>query len=282
MDSSSTSTDGLLKFLAWLDKNKKRVSLIATGTAVAGALIAAIVYYQSQKESRASEALSNVRRPFNPSTALPAGTAEAYLKVARDYDGTKAAGRALLEAGSVYYTEGNYPNAETQYKRFLSEYPDSPFLPQGLLGLASTLDAEGKAADAIAKYEELRRRFPSDSVIDEAKLGLARLYEKQNPAEAYKLYSELVSAGSQTGVGSEAGIRREDLLEKHPDLGQTNVPPAAVVAPVTPAPQVSMARPVTTNPVIMTITNTSRTSPASSTGAPPASPLVIPPTSGKP
>src|SRR4030081_2659809 len=136
MDSSATSTDGLLKFLAWLDKNKKRVSLIAAGAAVAIALIAAIIYYPSQKESRASEALSNVRKPFNPSIPLPAGTAEAYLKVAREYEGTKAAGRALLEAASAYYTEGNYANAETQYKRFLNEYPDSSFLPQGMLGFA--------------------------------------------------------------------------------------------------------------------------------------------------
>ena len=243
--------------------------MIAGGTAVAVALIATIVYYQTQKESRASEALSNVRKPFNPSAPLPPGTAEAYLKVARNFEGTKAAGRALLEAGSVYYTEGNYANAETQYKQFLNEYPDSPFLPQGMLGLASTLDAEGKAADAIAKYEELRRRFPTDSVIDEAKLALARLYEKQNPTEAYKLYSELVSSGSQSGVGSEAGIRREDLLEKNPELGKTNAPPAPAIAPVSPGPQVSMTTPGSTNPVVMTITNIPR----------PATPMLVPNTS---
>src|SRR5437667_12641508 len=172
MEQSSTSTDSLLKFLAWLDRNKRKVGIIAGGVVLVVAIIALVFSYQNQKEVRASEALSNVRKPFNPSVPTPPDIAQAFLKVARDFEGTKAAGRALLEAASLFYTEGNYTNAEAQYRRFLNEYPDSPFLPQGMLGLASTLDAEGRTTDAIAKYEELRRRFPNDSVIDETKLAL--------------------------------------------------------------------------------------------------------------
>jgi len=266
MEHFSTSTDSLLKLLAWLDQNKKRVGLIAGAVVLAVALIALIFYYQSQKEVRASEALSNVRKPFNPSIPAPPDTAQAFLKVAQDYEGTKAAGRALLEAASLLYGEGSFTNAEAQYKRFLNDYPDSPFLPQGMLGLASTLDAEGKSSEAMAKYEELRRRFPNDSVIDETKLALARIYERQNPSEAYKLYGELVGLGSQSGVGSEAGMRMADLVEKHPEL--TNAPPTTTVTPAksTP-PQVVTTRPGSTNQMVMTLSNiTSRPS----TSAPPA------------
>ncbi len=252
MDSSSTATDSLLKFVAWLDKNKKRVSLIAGGVVAGVALISIIIYYESQKETRASEALSNVRKPFSPTAPLPPDVAQSYLKVAQDFEGTKAAGRALIEAASLFYTEGNYSNSETQYKRFLNEYPDSPFLAQGMLGLASTLDAEGKTPEALAKYEELRRRFPNDSVINGTKLALARLYEKQNPAEAYKLYNELLATSSQSGIGSEAGIRLADLTEKYPDLAKTNAPPAPVMSLV-PQP----LKPSATNPMVMTMTNTS-------------------------
>jgi len=254
MDSSSTKSDGLLRLLAWLDKNKKRVGLIAGGVLAALALIAGIVYYQSQKEGWASEALSNVRKPFNPTAPVPTDLPQAYLKVARDYEGTKAAGRALLEAGSLLYTQGSFTNAEAQYKRFLNEYPDSPFLAQGMLGLASTLDAEGKTTEALAKYEDLLRRFPKDSVVDETKLAMARLYEKQNLAEAYKLYNELVATGGQTGIGSEAGIRLADLLEKYPDLAKTNAPPAPTMTPSRPPPQVSITK-STNNPIVITMTN---------------------------
>ena len=243
MESSATSSDNLLRLLAWLEKNKKRVGLITAGVALVVGITAAVVYYEGQKEVRASEALSNIHKPLNPASAAPANLAQDYLKVARDFDGTTAAGRALLEAAATFYTEGNFTEAESQYKRFLNGYPDSAFLPQGMLGLASTLDAQGKTADATAKYEELRRRFPTDSVIDETKLALARIYEKQNPAEAYKLYGELIAAGSQTGIGSEAGIRQADLIEKYPDLAKTNAPAPSAVS-LTP-----------TNQMVMTLTN---------------------------
>jgi predicted negative regulator of RcsB-dependent stress response len=257
MDSTTTSTDNLLKFLAWLDKNKKQVSLIAGGTLVAVALIAGIIYYQSQKEVRASEALSDIRRPFNPAILPPTNVVQSYLKVAQEFSGTRAAGRALLEAASVLFTEGNFANAETQYRKFLSDYPDSPFLSQGMLGLASTLDAEGKTADAMKAYEELRRRAPNDSTTDETKLALARLTEKQNPAEAYKLYNELVSAGSQSGIGSEAGIRLSDLQEKYPELGKTNAPPLSPSTTIStrPGSAATVVRQGSSNQMVMTITN---------------------------
>jgi len=269
MEHSSTSTDSLLKILAWLDQNKKRVGLITGAVVLAVGLIALIFYYQSQKEVRASEALSNVRKPFNPSIPTPPDTAQAYLKVARDFEGTKAAGRALLEAASLLYADGKYTDAETQYRKFLNDYPDSPFLPQGMLGLASTLDAEGKTNEAKDKYEELRRRFPTDSVIDETKLALARIYERDKPAEAYKLYNELVGLGSQSGVGSEAGMRMADLVEKHPELIKTNAPPTATVTSTQSTPQVSITRPGSTNQMVMTLTNFNRPSTsAPSTSAP--------------
>jgi len=282
MDSSATSTDNLLKFLAWLDRNKKRVSLISAAVLAAAGLVAAIFYYQSQKEIRASEALSNVRKPFNPASPLPENVVEAYLKVAREFDGTKAAGRALIEAASLFYIEGKYAEAETQYKRFLNDYPDSSFQPQGMLGLASTVDAEGKTADAIEQYEKVRKRYPNDSVVDEAKLALARLYEKQNPSEAYKLYSELLAMGSQSGVGSEAGIRVTDLLEKYPDLAKTSAPPSSALAPVQPGPQT--ITPAMSNAMRMAMTNFSNrpgTNPAlisASTGVTATAPLLLKPT----
>ncbi len=272
MDSSTSTTDTLLKFLAWLEKNKQRVSLIAGGVILVVALIAAIVYYQSQKEARASQALSDVRVPFNPATPAPSGTLQAYLKVAQDFEGTKAAGRALLEASALLYMEGKYPEAEARYKQFLSGYPESPFLQQGMLGLASTLDAQGKTSEAIAKYEELRRRFPNDSVTDETKLALGRLHEKQNPAEAVKLYNELIALGQQSGVGAEAGMRLADLMEKHPELAKTNSPPAPMLPalPKTP-PQVNIItnRP-STNAVVMNVTNIQNQVPPAATAPAPS------------
>src|SRR5204863_2321049 len=112
------------------------------------------------------------------------------------------------------------------------------------------LDTKRKAPEAIAKFEEIKRRYGKSPVIDEVKLALARLYEEQNkPAQALELYDEIVAAnqfgGQFTGLGSEAGLRKEDLLAQHPELRKVTPPPT--IQP-TPQPLPPMPVLVNTNP----------------------------------
>ena len=215
----------MIRFLAWFEVNKKRV-LIGTLVVVAVALVVGLtIYYQSQREVRASEALSEVHTPASPTAPLPAGTAEAYKKIVQEHKGTQAAGRALIMAGTTLYTQGQYDEAQKLFEQFARDYPASPFVPEALYGVASSLDAQKKPADAIGKFEELRRRYAKSSVMDQTKLALGRLYEEQNkPAQALELYDELTKGNQFTGIASEAGLRMEDLLAAHPELKKTNAP----------------------------------------------------------
>ena len=225
MQSDATQSDSFIRFLAWVEANQKKLIIAAVAAVVAIAVIAYISYEQGQKEIRASHAFANVAAPMSATAPLPPGTADAYLKVANEHDGTKGGARALLQAGAVYFIERRYDDAQKAFDRFLKEYPGSEWVPQAHFGIASTLDAQGKTAEAVAKFEEMRRRFANDAVIDEVKLALARLYENQNkPAEAHKIYAELVQANPYSGMGSEAGVRMEELEEKFPELAKTNAP----------------------------------------------------------
>jgi len=175
MDAPATQSAGLIKLLAWFEVNKKRV-LIGAGVAlVVGLGIFLAVNYQSQHEVRASEALSEVKVPMSPMTPPAPGTADAYLKVARDYKGTQAGGRALILAGTTLFVQGQYDDAQKAFEQFARDYPASPFVSEALFGVASCLDAKKKTAEATAKFEELRRRYGKSSVMDETKLALARL-----------------------------------------------------------------------------------------------------------
>jgi TolA-binding protein len=232
-----TNADRFLAFLAWVEVNKKR--LITYGIIVLVAVVAmvAFVNYQAQKEQRASEALSSVRAPSNPATPLPPGTAEAYLKVAKEHAGTKAAARALELAARTRFEEGNYADAQKLFEQFTREYGSSPWLANASYGIAAALEAQGKTAEALAKYEEVRRRFGSDpTVSDETKLAIARIYEQQNKsADALKVYEEMAGGVAYSGFASEAQARREELLEKHPEL-KTNLPaPPLAANPITTA-----------------------------------------------
>src|SRR5207245_8911890 len=143
---------------------------------------------------------------------------------------------------------------QKKFQQFAREYPASPFIPEALFGVASCLDAKGKPADAIGKFEELRRRYGKSSIMDQTKLTLGRLYEEQSkPAMALDLYEELVRA-NQSGIGSEAGLRMEDLLAQHPELKKTNAP---IITPP-PAPRLTNLASRMTNRTPMTITNLTR------------------------
>jgi TolA-binding protein len=263
MDAQQTQpSDSFYNFVAWLEVNKRKV-MIWTAAALAGVIVVvAVISYQAQKERRASEALSNVRAPSTAAATPTAGSADAYLKVARDHAGTQAAGRALLLAASTRFQEGAYADAQKLYEEFTRDYPESRWLPQAYFGIASSLDAQGKAPEALKQFEQLRRQFPNDAVADETKLALARIYEGQNkPAEAFKLYDELLKANPYSGLGSEAGLRQADLVEKHPELAKTNLPPA-----ITPQQMITMTnmmqqatnRPTTNRIQVRPMTNTTQ------------------------
>ena len=255
MDSDATQSDSYLRFVTWVQANLKRLVIGTVIVLAAIAVIAFISYEQGQKEVRASHALANVPTPQSPTGPMPPGTAEAYLKVAKDHAGTRAGARALLQVGAAYFVEGKYAEAQATFEQFLKEYPGSEWIPQAHFGVASSLDAQGKTADAVAKFEEMRRRFANDATSDEVKLALARLFETQNkPADAYKLYSELVSANPYGGMGSEAGVRKEELERKFPDLAAANAPMPQPLMPLAGA----TSQPAATNRVIA-ITNMIRT-----------------------
>jgi predicted negative regulator of RcsB-dependent stress response len=241
MESEATSQSKSIAFQAWFEVNKKR---LAIGLGVALVVVLAVALFlqqQAQKEQVASRALSDVKLPWNPAEKAP-GVFDALQKVAKEYEGTKAAERALLTSAGVLFTEKKYAEAEAQFAQLTRAYPDTVWAAEAALGVASSLDAQGKTAEAISKYEEIRRRFAGSAIIDDAKLALARLYEEQKPEDAYKLYDELAKSGPGSRLAMEANMRQEDLLKARPELvklkeamapppmQQQNIPPGALSA----------------------------------------------------
>ncbi|HEY0456234.1 MAG TPA: tetratricopeptide repeat protein [Verrucomicrobiae bacterium] len=251
MDSeSSKQSTFIFDLLGWLETNKKRVLIGLGVAAVLGVIISLVAVSMTNREERASEELTKVGVPVNPTQPIAAGTADNLLKLSKEYSGTKAAARALLASASTLFLEGNYTAAQQRFEEYAKEYPDTPWIPQAAFGVAACLDAQKKTPEAISKYEEVRKRYANDNVADESKLALARLYEGQNrPEDAYKLYDELANANPYSALGSQAGMKREDLLEKYPQFAKTNAP----------APTATTSMNPTTQPKITMITNRSAT-----------------------
>ena len=218
------------KLWSWFETNKKQVIWGSTAVAVVGLIVWFVAWQRGEKEVNASEALSKV----SSSAATTPGArpdAAAYLKVAASYPKSSAGARALLLAGGTYFVDGKYPEAKAQFQRFTSEHRDSPFMGQALLGIAASLDAQGKTNEAVVAYKDLVDHHPGESVLPQAKFALARLYEAQGKLEiARSLYEELNRTDPYGSLGSEAGMRLEELFAKNPALAikpaaPTNAPP---------------------------------------------------------
>ena len=80
----------------------------------------------------------------------------------------------------------------------------------------------------MTAYKELIDRRPTDYILPEARFALGRLYEAQNKPEEARLQFEQVARNNPYGsLGSEAGIRLEELKVKYPSLFTPPAPPDA-------------------------------------------------------
>ncbi len=199
---------------------------------VVGLVVWFYLYRQNEQQVAAAEALSSVAVPQMAGGKGGADSATAYLKVATDYPKTSAAARAVLMAAGSLFAEGKYTEAKTQFDRFAREYGNSPLMAQALLGSAACLDALGKTNEATTAYNNLIRQYPGENVVSQARFALGRLYQAQNdPEKARAQFEEVARANPYGGIGSEAGMRVEELNLKYPKPVPASSPPTNAAPP---------------------------------------------------
>jgi len=231
MQTDVTQSASFYKLWAWFETNKKQVSWGATALVVLGLITWFWLWRQSEQEVNASEALSNIATPQLGSAGARPDVADAYLKVAASYPNSNAGARAQLLAAGSLFVEGKYPEAQAQFERFMRDHRESPFMAEALLGSAASLDAQGKTNEAMTAYKNIVEHHPNDYVAAQAKFALAGMYEAQNKPElALPMFEEIARIDPYGSLGSEAGMRSEELKIKHPNL----VPPTPARTNATP------------------------------------------------
>ena len=230
MESEAPPSAAFYNFLGWLNANKKPVGLAIVAVAAVVGLVFFRNWQKEQNEIAAAEALSNIRLPYNAGEIPPPGTDAAFLKVAGAYPKTSAGAHALLLAGSTFFAEGKYAEAQAQFEKFLGEHGDSPWASHANYGLATSLDAQNKTNDAIAKYEAFIKSYPVDPATDQARLGVARLYEQSGKeAQAVEIYDKMLKAAMNNPNGynqtvMEAQEHLKELYKKNPALAAPKIP----------------------------------------------------------
>lgn len=201
-----------------------------------GFAIATTRYMREQKEVEASGELLALRATLVPSTNTPPVPSSAFVQVAQEFSGTAAAERARLLAASTLFSEGKYGEAETAFKGFQNDFPNSEWRATAAYGIATAQEAQNKP-EAVASYQSVATSFAKSAVADDAKLALARIHEQKNqPADALRIYNEMLATrpGAQEAEAPNrtATARKEALLRAHPELNvNTNTAPANLSAP---------------------------------------------------
>jgi TolA-binding protein len=225
MESDAVQLPVSHKAWAWFEANKKQTLWAVGGILIVGLIVSYYVYHKDEAEIEASEALSNVSVPQLAGAGKDADMAQAYLKVTATYPNSTAGARALLLAAANLFVQGKYAEAKTQFDRFTREHRDSPFLGEALLGIAACLDADGKSRDAMAAYKDIIDHHAGDNVVPQARFALGRLYEAQNePEQARNMFEEVERTNPYGSLGSEAGMRLEELKAKYPNLFAPKTP----------------------------------------------------------
>jgi TolA-binding protein len=180
-----------------------------------------MVWQQEQRRIDAGNALSDVA-VGNGSQRTD--TPEAYLRVAANFPKSSAAAQAVLLAAGNLFVEGKFTEAQAQFENFIRQYRESPFIGQALFGAAACLEAQSKTEQALTAYKDLVARHSKESVIPQARFALARLYEAQGKPElARDLFEQVEHENPYSSLGSEAGMRLEDLNSKYPKPAPTPV-----------------------------------------------------------
>lgn len=225
MSSETNESTALFDLLGWLEVNKKRLGLGA-GIAIAVGFAGWVVVVQKgHREDGASAALVHLQTANQQTEGAAPVSSEAFLKLADQNSGTRAAERALLLAAEAAFTQGKAAEAQQLFERFRKDYGSSPFAPMAAYGVAAALEAQKKSNEAQAAYQDILTRFASSSVSTQAKLALARLHEAASRnTEALKIYDELTAPGSFSSWSSEAASHKDQLLSRHPELAPVAAP----------------------------------------------------------
>jgi tetratricopeptide (TPR) repeat protein len=208
-----------IEALAWLELRRKQIGYGLAALLVAGLVLSYYLYSRGQREVAGARALSEalVQNLLGEAQAFPSA---ALLEVAQRYAGTRAGGHALLLAATALFQEGDLARAQARFEQFLREHRQSPLVNQAIFGLATCLQAQGKTEEAMDLYRSLvERRLETDPVVYLARLRLGQLCEARGEFDrARRYYEEVARALPMSGLGGEARLYLQALLEAHPEL----------------------------------------------------------------
>jgi len=233
METQDAAASLLFKLWPQIEANKNKIIGVAAVIVVVALLI---IFYSVQHERTqvaSGEAITQALVGLSPNTT-PDQAADAYLAVSRQYSGTPAGDRGLLQGATILFTEGKYTDAQNYFQQYLDAKPDGEFSGLAALGVAKCLEAQGKLNEAAGAYQHVISDLSDPVAVISAKFSLALIDAQQkNFSAAQQLFQDVLQTDPRGELGNEAGQFLYDLQSKN-SLPAAAPAPAPATAPAAP------------------------------------------------
>lgn len=139
-----------------------------------------------------------------------------YSKAIEEYEGVIGVDPLLADYARYYLAEcyalsGDYKQAVQEYKKLITEHPDSLRAASAGFKIAKILSDLGRLKEAIEQYKSVLKDVPAERSRDEIYYLIGRNYERLNvPQDALENYRQV---GSGSYFGLEAAKRIEGLKQ---------------------------------------------------------------------
>ena len=189
-------------------------------------------YPDSQYQMRAKLAIADSWYKEGGTAALTQAEQE-YADFRVFFPNAPEAAEAQMRIGDIYFRQMDRPDrdygkavhAEEEYRRMLTDYPDSVLLPQAKQRLrevqevmasreadiASFYATRGNLAAEIARYETVVDTYPLYSHMDDVLIGLGDAYEAE--AKFYRSRPELPEAGRAKLIKTYDGLAADEYRQ---------------------------------------------------------------------
>ena len=187
-----------------------KIILIASAAVIVlcGGYLAYKYLVKEPKEQKAVEAMFKAEEYYRQDSLNVAlngdGINAGFLRIIKNYDGTKAANLAQFYAGDIYLKQGKFADAIKYLKDFSTDAKQIQARAYKLL--ADAYAEQGKNADALENYKKAAHHFEKDDENSSEYLFLADYFADRvmkNQKEAIDLFKELKKKYSRTQRGFE-------------------------------------------------------------------------------
>jgi tetratricopeptide (TPR) repeat protein len=187
--------------------------LIGAGLA-AVILVLGVVFVRAgsgRADDRAAGKLTEAWSDYSRGALEPA--AALSEEILREAGGTKVGKRTLLLLGDIRYDQGNYAQAEENYRRAVKTFASDPILGMAARrGLAATLENLSRFDEAAQVYEELAATNANAAAAAELRLDVGRnLLRAGKNEEASAVFEALSKNIDNPQVAQSARVRLAEI-----------------------------------------------------------------------